>query len=153
MACWLVMAGARGAGARSDLDGAAFDAAPPSPAVAGPPEVLAGPYVGACGSHTDLATSCTTGAHVRGGTPLSGLFHSVHDVAYTGTLESRLMWSGGERVLRCDLPNGPCSAGGSFPPEGEAFVHTCASYARGTTSPGGSGAWACRLQHDVPLVG
>jgi hypothetical protein len=102
-------------------------------------------------------TSCQTGT--------SFVFSSLvsHDVAadinYAGTIESKLVWSGGSRTFRCTysqaLPR-QCIASGSFPPVNASFTHKCRSLVPGTAvSPapgatldgvqGGAGTWSCSV--------
>ncbi|MHB8512460.1 MAG: hypothetical protein ACYDCC_09780 [Actinomycetota bacterium] len=105
------------------------------------------------GEFAPVVTSCTTGWHTR----TADISHDVTaDVNYVGTLESTLVWSGGERVFRCTyVPEAQreCIAYGSFPPINTAFQHNCRSIIPGTADPGtpadgvegGVGTWSCSV--------
>ena len=131
----------------------------PDAAVDGPPEVVQGmPYAGVCGGLAPEGTACTTGAHTKTGLPGSALSYSgfvTH--GYTGTLESHLTWPGAEHFIVCDVVDDhvvgcAITGAGLWPPPGQPFLHTCASYDLGTTTRGGAGLWLCLLSHDIPLV-
>ncbi len=90
----------------------------------------------------------------------STISHDVSaDINYAGTLESRLVWSGGTRIFRCTYSQAlqrQCIATGPFPTVNASVVHQCFSYVPGTSvSPapgvgssgveGGVGSWSCSV--------
>lgn len=83
-------------------------------------------------------------------------FTGLVGATYTGTVESTIQWLAstpgyqGSRNFACTYNNGAivsCAGTGLFPPVGGAFVQLCKSYNAGTTTPGGSGAWGCYVNH------
>lgn len=107
------------------------------------------------GLEGDLPNGKAIPGHQRGHRALGSTSVS-HGVAlpmtgYTGTIESKLDHLQGMRVFRCNFSGGVflgCMPGsGTFPGEGLPFAHVCQSYNLGTTQPGGSGNWNCRLTH------
>lgn len=112
-----------------------------------------------CGGFAPTKTICQNGSND------SLVFSSLvsHDVAadinYAGTLESRLIWSGGTRTFRCTysqaLPR-QCIATGAFPPVNAKFTHRCRSLVPGSAvnpapgvahdgTEGGVGTWSCTV--------
>lgn len=115
------------------------------------PGVLGGPA--RCGGTAPAETECVNGLVLPDGTPVpyhvnfgrvSHGFDRGDD--YTGSLQSDLVWFDGAQSFRCTISSGTfqgCTLVGAAPPIGVPFAHVCASYERGTSTPGGTGAWAC----------
>ncbi|MCA1812374.1 MAG: hypothetical protein LC624_00295 [Halobacteriales archaeon] len=116
----------------------------------------------ACFALAPDATSCTSAVNTAGAFGVFGinddclsgcLRHGVDGLAYEGTVESHLNWSGGERVFRCTYANGTstitatCEGYGLWPPLGTPFTQVCMSRDRGTDQPGGSGLFGCHMTH------
>lgn len=92
---------------------------------------------------------CVTGVHQRSGFGLSHGFTGMFRSDYSGTIESKLQYAGGDRTFQCTINNGRlvrCAGSGAFPPQGTIFVHICQSYDAGTTNWGGSGGWGCYVR-------
>lgn len=104
-----------------------------------------------CGGTAPSDTACTTGSHLMTWTTDMDLdFAGTGD--YTGTLESTLTQGRNTYTLRCGFSGGVstgCSTSGTPPGPGATFTHDCRSHDAGTTTPGGSGPWTCRIYHTV----
>jgi hypothetical protein len=99
-----------------------------------------------CEGLAPVLVVCSTGAHFRfhdDATFRHGFTDSVGD-DFTGTIESRLIYLGGERTFRCAFEDGQtvpdsCSGSGEFPPPQSYFVQVCEAT--------GSGQWGCFMEH------
>ena len=104
-----------------------------------------------CGGTAPATTSCTTGSHLMTWTTAMDLdFAGTGD--YTGTLEAKLTQGRDTYTLTCGFASGVstgCATSGTLPSAGFTFTHDCRSYDAGTTTPGGSGPWKCRIYHTV----
>lgn len=114
-----------------------------------------------CSGLAPADTACSLGSHVRKGDPIT--FDLVGRTGYTGTLEMRFVWGTAANqndawrchFARADLVGSyvfrDCerAGGGNLykMPDGATYTVTCVSYDYRTTTPGGSGAWACMLVH------
>lgn len=109
---------------------------------------------------------CSTGLHLSMYQMTIGF--PTSQPGYTGTAEVKVTWllptvgqvaPVGAQVFRCNW-NGGVFVGGcvispgqllpfqlNWPPPGTIFEHTCTSYALGTNTPGGSGAYSCFVTH------
>ncbi|HEV8360424.1 MAG TPA: hypothetical protein VGR28_08235 [Candidatus Thermoplasmatota archaeon] len=127
-----------------------------------PDEVLAlagvehtgAPSVSICGGHAPEVLRCSTpGTHryVHGFFFPNTMTNTGYQ--YTGTIESHLTWSGGDRVLRCHLQGQAqpldCDTSGLAPPPNTPATHRCASFNFRSFVPGGTGTWGCYLMHDI----
>lgn len=100
-----------------------------------------------CGGLGPTSTQCTSASHTVAGYISHGPWLE-HSQNFTGTMESRLDYSGGARIFRCDIKNGildRCKRQGEFPATGVVFTHSCRTYVLGTTTAGGVGYWECRV--------
>ncbi len=99
-----------------------------------------------CEAQAPLLETCTTGAHFRfhdDSTFRHGVIGSVGG-DFTGSIESRLVYQGGERNFQCDFEDGStvpgsCTGSGEFPPPQTYFVHICEA--------SGTGEWGCFVEH------
>lgn len=103
-----------------------------------------------CGGVAPAVTSCSTGEHLNTWSAYLELDFSGTRSNYTGTLEATLTQDGGTYTLRCDFVAGVssgCVTSGTPPGLGTLYTHECRSFDSGTTTPGGSGQWGCRIYH------
>lgn len=105
-----------------------------------------------CGGTAPATTSCSTGEHLMTvNNHLEVDFRGTG--AYTGTLEATLTQGRNVvYVVTCDYASGVetgCTTSGAGPTPGLRFTHDCRSLDAGTTTPGGSGPWTCRIYHVV----
>jgi len=99
-----------------------------------------------CEAEAPLLETCTTGAHFRfhdDSTFRHGFTGTIGE-DFTGTVESRLIYLGGERTFQCDFVDGStvqdsCTGGGEFPPPQSYFVQVCEA--------SGEGQWGCFMEH------
>src|SRR5688572_23005413 len=86
-----------------------------------------------CDGFAPMVTACSTGTF----TVTSTIAHDVaSDINYVGTIESRLLWSGGTRIFRCTYTQGlqrQCLASGPFPKLNSSVRHNCRSLVPGTS--------------------
>lgn len=115
-----------------------------------------------CHEEAPVGFYCDNGDHVRDGY----LIHYCRaEEGYTGTVETRLLHEGGERVFACVFEDGALQSTdgyGDWPSSGDELQHDCFSYETGTAGvlyveqaglvamqptgvPGGAGAWSCAI--------
>lgn len=108
----------------------------------------------ACAGHAPTVLSCAPpGQHSW----THGFFfdntQQVYGQSYTGTLENRIDYAGGFRMVRCNYNGNTvpinCVISGVEVARNVPYTSSCRSYALFTLNPGGAGTWACTVVHDV----